>query len=68
MRTAIVSSAELTTKSLRADHYVANPRRIAQEAVQVWIKEFPFLSMKTSAGKRLLELVEKAVREGMQKR
>lgn len=69
MRTAVISSNELSTKSLRASDYVANPKKIALSKVQMWTMEHGgVLNLKSPAGRRLLQLVEEAVREGMHKK
>lgn len=68
MRVAVVGASKLSpAKGLRARDYVANPRRLAQDAVAQWIKEFPVVSTSTTGGKRLVAIIEKAIREGMNK-
>lgn len=68
MRVGIVElSIENGTKSLLASDYVADPRKIALHAVKTWRAEYPVLDMNSSGGKRLLALVEEAVREGISK-
>lgn len=69
LRTAIVPASALSAKDLRASHYVANPKRIAQNAVALWnAEQGGVLNLRGPAGKRLIELVEYAVRQGMEKR
>jgi hypothetical protein len=68
MRVGIVNlSVKDGTKSLLASDYVADPRKIAMHAVKTWRAEFPVLDMKSPGGKRLLALVEEAVRDGISK-
>ncbi len=69
MRTAIVPASALSTKDLRASHYVANPKKIALSTVTLWnTEQGGVLNLRGPAGKRLIELVEYAVRQGMEKR
>lgn len=68
MRVGIVNlSVEDGTKSLLASAHIANPKRIALHAVKTWRAEYPVLDMNSAGGKRLLALVEEAVREGIEK-
>jgi len=67
MRTAIVPASDLSSKDLRASAYVANPKEIAYETVRTWRDEFPVLDMTSKGGKRLVELVEQAIRESLEK-
>lgn len=62
MRIAIVPASKLSTKDLRASAYVTNPRKVARDVVESWCKEYPVVSLRTKGGKRLLELVEAAIR------
>lgn len=69
MRTAIVEANKISTKSLRASDYVANLKRMADTVVSKWSKEFGgVINTKSSAGRRLVFLVEVAIREGMKKK
>lgn len=69
MRTAVISSNALSTKSLRASDYVANPKKIALTTVNLWnMEQGGVLNLRGPAGKRLVQLVEQAVREGMGKK
>jgi hypothetical protein len=68
MRVGVVNlSVEDGTKSMLASDYVADPRKIALLAVKTWRAEYPVLDMNSAGGKRLLALVEEAVREGIEK-
>lgn len=69
MRTAVISSTELSTKSLRASDYVANPKKIALATARVWTSEWGgMINLKGPAGRRLVELIESAVRDGMKRK
>lgn len=67
MRTAIVPAHALSAKDLRASHYVANPKKLAADAIRKWEVELG-VQLRGHGGKRLREIVEKAIREGMAKR
>ena len=43
--TGIVSSSELTTKTLRAQDYLINPDRLAENLVACWLKDEDLGSM-----------------------
>lgn len=72
MRTGRVAIGEIlnnSKKSLRASDYVANPKKIALTTVRLWTMEHGgVLNLRSPAGKRLIALVEGAVREGMGKK
>lgn len=69
MRTAIVPASALTAKDLRASSYVANPKKLATLAVQEWNLEFGgVIALHSRAGKSLIQRVEQAIREGMEKK
>lgn len=69
MRIGVVPASALTAKDLRASSYVANPKRMARGLVQKWSNEIGGVaSIRSPAGRRLAELVEQAIREGMAKR
>lgn len=69
MRVGIVPASALTTKDLRASSYVADPKKLATVAVQEWNLEFGgVVALHSRAGKKLIERVEQAIREGMAKR
>ena len=64
----MVPASELSAKDLRASSYVANPKKLARAAVEQRSFEFGcVLNNGSRAGKRLIELVEQAIREGMEK-
>lgn len=69
MRTAVISAKELSPKSLRASDYVANPKKIALATARLWTASWGgVINLKGPAGRELVNLIEKAVREGMKKK
>lgn len=69
MRIGIIPASAITAKDLRASSYVANPKRMARELVSQWSTEFGGIATtRSKAGKRLMELVEQAIRKGMERR
>lgn len=62
MRIAIVPASKLSTKDLRASAYVTNPRRVARAVVRSWCELYPVMTLRTEGAKRLIELIEVALR------